>query len=358
MLSHELRNPLAPLRTGLHVLELAPSADRAAHTREMMARQLHHLIHLVDDLLDISRVTLGKIVLKPARIDLRGVLDSALETTRSLIDAGGHDVTVRLPARPLPLDADPTRISQVFANLLNNAAKYTPAGGRIAIEADIDGPALRVRITDTGVGIPPDMLPYVFDMFTQVGRSIDRAQGGLGIGLTLVRRLVEMHGGTVVASSPGIGGGSTFAIELPLADEAAIVAPTPSTAAPAARALRVLVVDDNVDAAEMLAMWLELLGNQVDLAHTGPAALTAAAAFCPDVMFLDIGLPELNGYEVARRLRADPTARQPLLVAVTGWGSDEDRRQARDAGFDHHLVKPVDSAKLVAVLGAVPPTRG
>ncbi|HET9620892.1 MAG TPA: ATP-binding protein [Kofleriaceae bacterium] len=352
-LAHELRNPLAPIRTGLHVLGLAPSEDQAARTRDMMARQLGHLVHMVDDLLDISRVTLGKITLKRSRIDLRAVIDSALETTRSLVEAGGHALAVRVPARPLPLDADATRLSQVVANLINNAAKYTPPGGQIALDVEAEPGTVRVRVSDTGVGIPADMLPYVFDMFTQVGRSIDRSQGGLGIGLTLVRRLIEMHGGTVSATSPGPGAGSTFVVELPLAAVPELSAAEPAAPGAAASGLRVLVVDDNLDAAETLAMLLELSGNRVELAHTGVTALAAAAAFQPDVMFLDIGLPELNGYEVARRLRADPAQPQPLLVALTGWGSDDDRRQARDAGFDRHLVKPVDAAKIADVLDSV-----
>jgi PAS domain S-box-containing protein len=349
-LAHELRNPLAPLRTGLNVLRFDVSAEQAARTHAMMERQLGHLVHMVDDLLDISRVTLGKITLKKERVDLRNVLDSALETTRSLVDAGGHHLAVRLPKQPLPLDVDPTRLSQVFANLINNAAKYTPDGGHIQISASADGTTLRVRVSDTGVGIPADMLPYVFDMFTQVGRSIERSQGGLGIGLTLVRRLVEMHGGSVVAESQAAGQGSSFVVTLPLAStDAATPAPTETLAAPVA-SLRILVVDDNVDAAETLAMLLELAGNQTRVAHSGLVALDAASEFRPQVVFLDIGLPGLNGYEVARRLRVDAGLPRPLLVALTGWGTDEDRRQAHDAGFDRHLVKPADSSKIAAVL--------
>jgi PAS domain S-box-containing protein len=357
-LAHELRNPLAPIRTGLHVLQHDPTGAHAVRTHEMMARQLVHLVRMVDDLLDISRVTLGKITLQKARVDLRGVLDSALETTRSLVEAGGHALTVRLPDRPLVLDVDPTRLSQVFANLLNNAAKYTPSDGQIAITADADGATLTVRISDTGVGIPADMLPYVFDMFTQVGRSIERSQGGLGIGLTLVRRLVEMHGGTARAESAGPGLGSAFVVTLPLAPELSAEAASPRAepGAPAVGGLRVLVVDDNIDAAETLATLLELRGHEARLAHTGPAALDAAAAFAPDLIFLDIGLPGFNGYEVARRLRADPALAQPMLVALTGWGTDEDRRQAKAVGFDGHLVKPVDLAKLEAALAGVRPT--
>ena len=352
-LAHELRNPLAPIRTGLHVLRCEVTAEQAAATREMMERQLGHLVRMVDDLLDISRVTLGKITLKKERVDLREVLDSALETTRSLVESGGHELVVCSPKQALPLEVDPTRLSQVFANLINNAAKYTPNGGRIVIAVEAEGTTLRVRVSDTGVGIPADMLPYVFDMFTQVGRSIERSQGGLGIGLTLVRRLVELHGGSVVAESRGAGQGSSFVVTIPLAlREEATTARTPAPAAPAARdvGLRILVVDDNVDAAEALAMLLELRGNQTRVAYSGLLALDAASEFRPQVVFLDIGLPGINGYEVARRLRADAILPQPLLVALTGWGTDEDRRQAQAAGFDQHLVKPVDSSKLAAVL--------
>jgi signal transduction histidine kinase/CheY-like chemotaxis protein len=352
-LAHELRNPLAPIRTGVQLLQLGLTDEQAGRTREMMERQLGHMVHMVDDLLDISRVTLGKVTLKRQRIDLRGVLDSALEATRSLVEAAGHELAVRLPGHALMLDADPTRLSQVFANLINNAAKYTPNGGRILISVDAESataPALSVRVSDTGVGIPPDMLPYVFDMFTQVGRSIERAQGGLGIGLTLVRRLVEMHGGSVGAESPGSGQGATFVVTLPLAppDQPSVASAEAAIAPPPG--LRILVVDDNIDAAETLAMLLELRGNRTQVAHTGPEAVDAALAFHPEVVFLDIGLPGLNGYEVAQRLRADATLPQPWLVALTGWGSEDDRRQARAAGFDRHLVKPVDAAKIAAVL--------
>jgi signal transduction histidine kinase len=352
-LAHELRNPLAPIRTGLYLLGQSPAPAQAARTRAMMERQLAHLVRLVDDLLDLSRVTLGKIELRRERLDLRTVIDSSLETTRSLLDAAGHELSVQLPERPLLLDLDPARMSQVFANLVNNAVKYTPRGGRIAITVEEESATLAVRIRDTGVGIPPEMLPRVFEMFTQLGGS----QGGLGIGLTLVRRLVELHGGTVEAASAGAGHGSTFTVRLPL-----LVPPVPARAPardgePSVSGIKVLVVDDNLDAAESLAMLLELRGNQTRLAHTGPDALAAAAAFQPQVVFLDIGLPGLDGYEVAQRLRAAPLRPRPLLVAVTGWGSADDRQRARDAGFDLHLVKPVDSVAIDAALAAWPPAE-
>ncbi|HET7504936.1 MAG TPA: ATP-binding protein [Kofleriaceae bacterium] len=350
-LAHELRNPLAPIRTGLHVLQHEVSPEQAARTRDMMARQLVHLVRMVDDLLDISRVTLGKITLQRQRVDLRAILDSALETTRSLLDAGRHELVVRLPSHAVPLDVDPTRLAQAFGNLLNNAAKYTPPGGRIAITAELEAATVIVRVKDSGIGIPVEMLPYVFDMFTQVGRTIERAQGGLGIGLTLVRRLVEMHGGSVAAESLGPARGSTFVVRLPLAEVAEPSLATTADPARVAADLKILVVDDNVDAAEMLGMLLELRGYHTRLAHTGPAALDAAADFEPQVIFLDIGLPGLNGYQVAQRLRASGRQPQPVLVALTGWGTEEDRRQAKDAGFDGHLVKPVDIRQLEATLG-------
>ncbi|HLL21006.1 MAG TPA: ATP-binding protein, partial [Kofleriaceae bacterium] len=354
-LAHELRNPLAPIRTGIQLLQHAEHAPAVERLLSTMDRQLGHLVRMVDDLLDISRVTLGKISLQKEPVDLRAVIESALETTRSLIEARGQELAVRLPDTPLPLDVDPTRLSQVFANLLNNAAKYTPTGGRIAVTAELHDTALVVRVSDTGIGIPREMLPRIFDMFTQVARSLDRtsALGGLGIGLTLVRRLVELHGGTVVAESAGDGQGSSFIVRLPRGTSAVLARPAPPPSAAATSGLRILVVDDNVDAAETLAMLLELSGNETRLAHDGPEALAAVPEFRPDVVFLDIGLPQMNGYEVASRLRADPSIAQPVLVALTGWGSEEDRKQAHAAGFDRHLVKPIDSAKIEDVLGAV-----
>ncbi|HSK01115.1 MAG TPA: ATP-binding protein [Kofleriaceae bacterium] len=349
-LAHELRNPLAPISTGLELLRQQPA--QVHRIAAMMDRQLGHLVRMVDDLLDISRITLGKVNLVKARVDLRAVLDSALETTRPLVEAGGHELSLRLPDGPLPLDGDPTRLSQMFSNLVNNAAKYTPRGGRIWIEAAIRGDTLEVRVSDTGLGIPEDMLPRVFDIFTQIGRTIERAQGGLGIGLTLVRRLAEMHGGEVLAASPGVGQGSTFTVRLPLAADRAAAAPPRRELPGGGAGLKILVVDDNVDAAEMLAMLLEAEGNQTRLAHTGSAALAVASELEPDLVFLDIGLPEMNGYEVATRLRADPRLRDCVLVALTGWGSEEDRRQAHAAGFDRHLVKPIDGTKLHDVLSA------
>ena len=347
-LAHELRNPLAPIRTGLHFLRKGGAGEQATRTHEMMERQLRHLVRMVDDLLDISRITLGKVELRKERIDFRTALGSALETTRPLIESANHELAVRLPADALTLDADPTRLAQILANLLNNAAKYTPSGGRIQLTAEVEGSTLLVRVSDSGIGIPAEMLPRVFDMFTQVGRSIDHSQGGLGIGLTLVRRLLEMHGGSVDAESPGINQGSTFIVKLPLAEraEAAVV----ETAPAAARLARhILVVDDNTDAAESLSMLLELEGHTTRVAHDGVSALAAAAEFVPDTILLDIGMPGMNGYETARRLR-DLHGPSVRIIALTGWGAEENRRLAQEAGFDRHLVKPVDPIMLASAL--------
>ncbi|WP_437662404.1 ATP-binding protein [Sorangium sp. So ce1182] len=355
-LAHELRNPLAPIRTGLEILQVSGSEEQDRKILAMIERQVGHMVRMVDDLLDVSRITRGKVELRRERVDLRSVLNSALETSRPLIEAAAHELAVRLPAEPLLLDADPTRLAQVFANLLNNAAKYTPGGGSIRVAARRDGAAVVVRVMDSGVGIPADMLPKVFDMFTQVVRSIDRAQGGLGIGLTLVRRLVELHGGTVHAESEGPGQGSTFTVRLPLA-AADVPAARPPSSGSAARhataALRVLVVDDNVDGAESLALLLRMSGHRTRAVHTGPEALTAARELGADVVFLDIGLPGMDGYEVARRLRADPGFAGLVLVALTGWGTEDDRRRAREAGFDHHLTKPVDAAEVRRLVARV-----
>ncbi|WP_437684890.1 GAF domain-containing protein [Sorangium sp. So ce176] len=355
-LAHELRNPLAPIRTGLEILQVAGSAEQARKILDMMERQVGHMVRMVDDLLDVSRITSGKVELRRERVDLRSVLNGALETSRPLIEAAAHELAVRLPAEPLLLDADPTRLAQVFANLLNNAAKYTPGGGVIRLAAQREGAGVAVRVVDNGVGISADMLPKVFDMFTQVVRSIDRAQGGLGIGLTLVRRLVELHGGTVHAESEGPGRGSTFTVRLPLA-AAEEPAPRRSSPGPAGRdaaaALRILVVDDNVDGAESLALLLRMAGHRTQEVHTGPEALTAARELGADVVFLDIGLPGMSGYEVARRLRAEPGFAGLVLVALTGWGAEDDRRQAREAGFDHHLTKPVNAAEVRRLVASV-----
>lgn len=349
VLAHELRNPLAPIRSGLDVLELTDDPAVVAKTRSMMQRQVVHLVRLVDDLLDVSRITRGKVALKKERLDVRAVFSSAVDTSRPALEAGEHELLVRVPSTPLWLDADPTRIAQVIANLLNNAAKYSPRGAPIVLEAEEDGAMLKIRLTDRGKGIPREMLPRVFDMFTQFD---DESGLGLGIGLALARHLVVMHGGTIDVASEGVGRGTVFTVHLPLSSGLAVGSPRDDAPAEGST-LRILIVDDNIDAAETLSAVLSLSGHETRLVHTGAKALPAALDFRPDVILLDIGLPELDGYAVARLIRDEPALRSVAVVALTGWGSEEDRRQARNAGFDEHLVKPVDTAQLNAVLSRI-----
>lgn len=350
-LAHELRNPLAPVRTGVELLRALSAEDARARVLDMMERQLVHLVRMVDDLLDISRVTLGKINLVTKRTDVRAIIDSALETMRGTIDASGFGVAVEVPDEALPLEADVTRLAQVLANLVSNACKYTPRGGTITIAAVRESDAwVRIEVRDTGIGIPADKLPAIFDLFTQLGQSTDRAHAGLGIGLTLARSLVELHGGTLVAESGGVGRGAAFSARLPLARARA--EDVPVARAVSAGALRIVLVDDNVDAAETLAMLLEVNGHEVRVAHTGHDTFPLVREHAPHVVLLDIGLPGLDGYEVARRLRSESLPAQPMLVALTGWGADSDRDKAKEAGFDHHLVKPVDLSLLHAVLAS------
>jgi two-component system, sensor histidine kinase len=353
-LAHELRNPLAPIRTAMHVLARVPAdAPQAARLREMMERQLEQLVKLIDELLDVSRIATGKVLLQRERVDLRSVLDSALEASRPQVDASGHDLRVRYPAAPLWVVGDPSRLSQVISNLINNAAKYTPPRGRIDVALDEGDRQAVVRVTDNGAGIPPDMLDRVFDMFTQVNRTLDRAQGGLGIGLSLVRRLVDLHGGSVGAESAGLDKGSTFTIRLPTVDgdAAADAAGTRQPErAPVRRRMRVLVVDDNVDAADALAIQLETGGHEIRTAYGGEAALHAAEEFDPEVVLCDIGMPGIDGHAVAARLRASRRHASTVLVALTGWGSEEDRRRTRRTGFDFHLVKPVSAEAVDEIL--------
>jgi len=349
-LAHELRNPLAPIRSGLQVLRMAgDDAQASARVHDIMERQLTHLVALVDDLLDVARITHGQIELKRVNIDLAEVLAGAVETSRVLIDAEQHRLTLTLPDQPLPLFADPTRLRQVISNLLNNAAKYTPRGGNIALGAGRDGDAVLVTVADDGIGIAPAAIGDVFTMFNQVGRDRHRARGGLGIGLSLVRSLVELHGGSVSAASPGPGQGSVFTVRLPLAEGRQAIAPPTPPAPPPVAGLRVLVVDDNQDAAATLGELLGLIGHTVRVAHSGSQALVEAAGFGPQVVFLDIGMPGMNGYQTARALRAEPYDGM-LLVALTGWGGDDDRARTREAGFDHHLTKPVDLDAVMRLL--------
>jgi CheY-like chemotaxis protein len=328
-----------------------------AHLNEIMERQLGHLVRLVDDLLDVSRITRGQIELRKERLDLAKVVESALETSRPLIETGNHQLSVVLPSEAAYVMGDLTRLAQVVANLLNNSAKYTPPEGQISLCVERrDGEAV-IRVRDNGVGIPAEMLPKVFDMFTQAERTRERAQGGLGIGLTLVRRLVELHTGRVEAFSGGDNQGSEFVVHLPLAPENVRVDQVDGTnhrpSLTDRPPLRVLVVDDNHDSLISLAMLLRMSGNEVCTAADGTSALEAAKAFHPEVVLLDVGLPGMNGYEVGRRMREMPETKGAVLVAQTGWGQDEDRRRSAEAGFDAHLVKPVDPAALQRILSSV-----
>lgn len=354
-LAHELRNPLAPIRTGLQLLAKQPAADEQRKgVTDMMERQMSQLLRLIDDLLEVSRISTGKLVLQRERLDLRRVVDMALEACQPLIERGGHQLTVTLPDREVCVDGDLTRLAQSLSNLVNNAAKYTPDGGRIQVALARDGAEAVLTVADDGIGLPPDMIARVFDMFAQVNRSLERAQGGLGIGLALVRSLVQMHGGQVSAASPGAGQGSTFTLRLPLLQPAPEPEPAAAPAAPAAgRTLRILVVDDNEDAAAVLAMLLSLGGHEVQVEHGGHAALRTAASFQPHAIFCDVGMPGMGGYEFAARLRLEPRFAGTLLVALTGWGAEEDKRRSRAAGFDEHLTKPASEEVVTALLAAL-----
>jgi signal transduction histidine kinase len=355
-LAHELRNPLAPISNSLQVLRAETDQARVTDSRAVIERQVAQLVHLVDDLLDVSRVSRGKLELRRRRVLLSDVLGAAVETSRPAIDAHRHALQVRQPDEPIWLDADLTRLAQAFSNLLNNSAKYMEPGGTIVVEASASDDGVVVAVRDTGIGIAPEVLPYIFDMFVQADRSLERAHGGLGIGLTLVRRLVELHDGSVTASSAGPGKGSEFVVRLPRAIGPDVIAPPPAVSA-TPRALpvrRILVVDDNKDAVESLALLLSIVGQTVATARDGLEALAQFEQFGPEVVVLDLGLPGLNGYEVARRIRAMHHPTPPVLVALTGWGQDEDRRRTVEAGFDHHLVKPVDFDALKALLAGLP----
>ncbi|KQT13492.1 ATP-binding protein [Ramlibacter sp. Leaf400] len=358
VLAHELRNPLAPLRTGLSLLNRRPAQAMADRTMQIMERQLAHMVRLVDDLMDLARITTGKVQLRLERMDLRAAAEAAVESCRPAVEAAGQELAFALPPEPVWVRGDPVRLSQVVGNLLGNASKYTPAGGRIALELRTQGAAAQLTVTDTGAGIAPDILPRIFEMFVQEDRSRTQSQGGLGIGLALVRQLAERHDGAVSAASRGAGHGSTFTLTLPLLAQGivagAAVAPRDRVAAGARRApLRVLVVDDNPDAVDTLSGLLKTLGHEVRSALSGEDALPLAGEFRPHCVLLDIGLPGMSGYDVARRLRAadDPQVATCKLVALTGWGAAADRRRAAHAGFDLHLTKPVDVVQLEEVLG-------
>ncbi len=352
-LAHELRNPLAPLRNSIHILQLTacddPATERLCQTME---RQVNHLVRLVDDLLEVSRITRGKIELRKEIVELAAVARNAIETSRPLIDSAGLQLAISLPPDRILLNGDPVRLAQIFANLLNNAAKYTDEGGQIWFTARQEDDEVLVTVRDSGIGIPEDVLPKVFDMFMQVDRATDRSQGGLGIGLTLVRSLVQLHEGTVSAYSAGPGHGSEFGVRLPIAKIEAESKQSQLTGGvgQVLPSRRILVVDDNADAATTLAMLLKFLGADVHIAHDGPAALAAMENYRPDVILLDIGMPGMDGFEVARRIRQKPEFDEISLIALTGWGQDDDLRRTRDAGFDHHLIKPADITALQSLL--------
>lgn len=363
MLAHELRNPLAPITTAAQLLQRgqldAPGIQRAS---DIIARQAQHMTSLVNDLLDVSRVTRGLVSINREPLEMREVVHEAVEQVRGLIDARRHTLHCEIAPGALRVDGDRTRLIQVVSNILNNAAKYTSPGGQIVLEVRLDDGHVRVAVRDNGQGIDPLTLPYIFDLFTQAERTPDRAQGGLGLGLALVKSLAVLHGGRVEAHSAGLGRGSKFVVSLPsLADESSPETPSASVPAEPAPGLRVLVVDDNIDAAEMLAALLAMHGHEVSLAYDGASGLASALRVRPDVALLDIGLPDIDGHELARRLRAAPETAGTVLVALTGYGQVEDQRLARQAGFDHHMAKPADLAKLLALLenvgsAAAPPT--
>ncbi|GGX78075.1 response regulator [Massilia dura] len=355
-LAHELRNPLAPLRTGLDIMRLNGGDPAASlRARGVMERQLKQMVRLVDDLLDVSRINTGKLTIRRESLELHAVVANALEIARPFIDAQGHELAVDLPARPVHVLGDTTRLAQVLSNLLNNAARYTPRGGRIALSADVggdedDGGRLHIRVADNGIGIAPGMLGEIFEMFVQADASLERTNQGLGVGLSLARKLVELHDGTLEAASGGAGAGSTFIVTLPVLAEVPEPVARPSLGHGGDTRFRILLVDDNEDFVNAIAGLLRTMGHTVHVCHDGPQALADAGAFVPDFAFLDIGLPGLNGYDLARALRTIPALGRTVMIAVTGWGQQKDRDLAFEAGFEEHLVKPVSVEQILAIL--------
>jgi len=357
MLAHELRNPLAPIRNALQLMRMDPSEPRLQWAQEVIHRQLVSLTRLVDDLLDVSRITRGKITLSRQPLDIATLINQAIETIEPLVLEREHQLALRVPPEPMRVDGDPTRLTQALANVLGNAAKYTERGGRIDLICTRRGADVEIRVRDNGIGIPAELLPRIFDLFTQLDRRSDQALSGLGIGLALVRRLLEMHGGTISALSEGAGTGSEFVICLPLLAETAVRTEAENDAQHTdvpAIPRRILVADDNADALESLATVLRLRGHEVFSASNGAIALETAGRHVPEVALLDIGMPLLDGYEVARRIRAQEWGKAMTLVALTGWGQDADRRRSREAGFDTHLVKPLDLDQLSNLLAQLP----
>ncbi|WP_176442582.1 ATP-binding protein [Noviherbaspirillum humi] len=355
MLAHELRNPLAPISMAARLLTLAPlDASRVQHASQVIARQASHMASLVDDLLDVSRVTRGLVTLRKETMDLKSAVSDAAEQARALIENRRHHLCLELDPQPALVHADRLRVVQIVANLLTNAAKYTPEGGRIALAVQVLPDRVQLRVKDNGIGMAPELMPHVFELFTQGERSPDRSQGGLGLGLALVKSLVELHGGGVAACSDGRGAGSEFSVWLPrAASEGNVMAAASATALPPARPLRILVVDDNIDAAETLALFLRSQGHAVRTAYRAEQALALAASEPPEVCILDIGLPEVDGYQLARRLRECGQTCGATLIALTGYGQESDMQQSRAAGFDRHLVKPVDTRLLATELSGL-----
>jgi signal transduction histidine kinase/ActR/RegA family two-component response regulator len=357
MLAHELRNPLAAIRYAIALGQMSPD-ESPAELFEIIDRQTQNLAHLIDDLLDVSRISRDKVTLRKEQVDLSTIVNRAVATARPLMEQKHHELVVDVAQEPMPVYVDSTRAEQIVANLLTNAGKYTKEHGRVTLRAYRDDGAAIIKVVDTGIGMPPEMLSRVFDLFAQADRTLDRSEGGLGIGLTVARKLAEMHGGSISAASEGIGKGSTFTVRLPLSEEPAPHGRASKLQRPTngQRKLRVLVVDDNRDTAKSCAMLIELLGYQVETAHDGPGGLQRARDFRPHVLFLDIGLPGMNGYDLARTLRQEGFE-QETMVAVSGYGQPEDRRCSREAGFDHHLVKPVDQNSLLSILESVSETQ-
>jgi len=363
ILAHELRNPLAPIRTAAEVLRQSPADDQRGKLEaiEAIVRQVGQMTILIDDLLDESRIAQGKIALRPADVDVTDVVRQTVSACQPLFDDGGIELDVTYPSRPVVTRCDQTRLAQVIQNLLSNAAKFTPSGGRVRLTVELANDQAIIRVTDNGIGIGRDDLPRVFDRFVQLDTSLERAQGGLGLGLSLVKTLVELHGGTVVAHSGGVGHGAEFVVTLPAPPQAVRVKETvqapspPRSAAATAQKKRILVVDDNRDSATAMAMLLGIGGHETRVAHDGVEAVTTAEQFGPEIVLLDLGLPKLNGYEVALRLRAMPGGAAMVIAALTGWGQDSDRQRTTQSGFDVHLVKPVDPAVLLELVGAARP---
>ncbi len=355
LLAHELRNPLAPIRHVLQIMRLSGGHGQLLHSAfEIMERQIGHMVRMVDDLLDVSRISRGRIELRLEDVELAAVMDQAVEAATPHIANMSHKLTVSVPPEPIHIDGDPTRLAQAISNLLNNASKFTDAGGSIHLSLERDGEQAVIRVKDSGIGISVEQLPLIFDMFTQLDGSLERSQTGLGIGLTVVKNLVELHGGTVDAHSAGVGQGCEFVVRLPIREERIEEKPKAALGDPQMKSSRrILVVDDNEDSANSLATFLQLLGNETHTAFDGIEALEKAAALQPDVVLLDIGMPKLNGYEAARQIRAQPWGEHVILVAVTGWGQADDRLKAHEAGFDCHMVKPIDPAALTSILATL-----